>query len=221
MTAQRPPEDPRPEGTAEDELLLREAEKIVTAIGRMFPGLCEVVLHDLRHPDRAIRAIESNLSGREVGDPATELGLARIEDPGFPGIVQNYANSFPDGRPAKSTSIGIKNSAGTYVAAICLNLDVSLFASVARSLTNLVRTEEQEQPLTETLRARTAAELRTVVEEFAAARGQTPRSLGTPAKKELVRSLRTRGFLQMKHSVQVVTELLGVSRATVYNYLRG
>ncbi|MGW7658623.1 helix-turn-helix domain-containing protein [Streptomyces tendae] len=24
----------------------------------------------------------------------------------------------------------------------------------------------------------------------------------------------------MKHSVQVVTELLGVSRATVYNYLR-
>ncbi|WP_432036809.1 helix-turn-helix transcriptional regulator [Streptomyces cucumeris] len=221
MTAQRPPEEPRPEGTAEDELLLREAEKIVTAIGRMFPGLCEVVLHDLRQPDRAIRAIESNLSGREVGDPATELGLARIEDPGFPGIVQNYANSFPDGRPAKSTSIGIKNSAGTYVAAICLNLDVSLFASVARSLTNLVRTEEQEQPLTETLRARTAAELRTVVEEFAAARGQTPRSLGTPAKKELVRSLRTRGFLQMKHSVQVVTELLGVSRATVYNYLRG
>ncbi|MET7762169.1 PAS domain-containing protein [Streptomyces sp. NPDC005336] len=205
----------------EDELLLREAEKIVVAIGRMFPGLCEVVLHDLRHPDQAIRTIESNLSGRAVGDPATELGLARIQDPGFPGIVQNYANSFPDGRPAKSTSIGIKNGAGTYVAAICLNLDVSLFASVARSLNNLVRTDEQEQPLTETLRARTTAELRAVVEEFAAARGHTPRSLGTPAKKELVRSLRTSGFLQVKHSVQVVTELLGVSRATVYNYLRG
>ncbi|MEU8823665.1 PAS domain-containing protein [Streptomyces sp. NPDC048636] len=221
MSARRPPREQPPEAAAEDELLLREAEKIVTALGRMFPGLCEVVLHDLRRPDRAIRAIESNLSGRSVGDPATELGLARIEDPDFPGIVQNYANSFPDGRPAKSTSIGIKNSAGTYVAAICLNLDVSLFASAARSLTNLVRTEEQEQPLTETLRARTAAELRTVVEEFAAARGQTPRSLGTPAKKELVHSLRVRGFLQMKHSVQVVTELLGVSRATVYNYLRG
>jgi predicted transcriptional regulator YheO len=202
-------------GTAplnEDELLLREAEKIVVAIGRMFPGLCEVVLHDLRHPDQAIRTIESNLSGRAVGDPATELG--------FPGIVQNYASSFPDGRPAKSTSIGIKNSAGTYIAAICLNLDVSLFASVARSITNLVRTDEQEQPLTEILRARTVAELRAVVEEFAAARGHTPRSLGSPAKKELVRSLRASGFLQVKHSVQVVTELLGVSRATVYNYLR-
>ncbi|MGW3569148.1 helix-turn-helix transcriptional regulator [Streptomyces sp. NPDC000941] len=206
--------------TAEDDLLLREAEKIVVAIGRMFPGLCEVVLHDLRDPEHAIRAIESNLSGRSVGDPATELGIARIQDPGFPDIVQNYPNRFPDGRPAKSTSIGIKNGAGEYIAAICLNLDVSLFASVARSLNNLVRTDDQEQPLTETLRARTADELRTVVEEFAAARGHTARSLGSAAKKELVRSLKTRGFLQVKHSVQVVTELLGVSRATVYNYLR-
>ncbi|AJZ85393.1 MULTISPECIES: helix-turn-helix transcriptional regulator [Streptomyces] len=209
-----------PTGTPEDELLLRETEKIVVAIGRMFPGLCEVVLHDLRNPDQSIRAIESNLSGREVGQPTTELGLARIQDPGFPDIVQNYANRFPDGRPAKSTSIGIKNGAGQYVAAICLNLDVSLFGSVARSLNNLVRTDEQQQPLTETLRARTAAELRTVIEEFAAARGQTPRSLGTPAKKELARTLRASGYLQVKHSVQVVTELLGVSRATVYNYLR-
>ncbi|MGO4749719.1 transcriptional regulator, partial [Streptomyces sp. 2MCAF27] len=150
--------------TAEDDLLLREAEKIVVAIGRMFPGLCEVVLHDLRDPEHAIRAIESNLSGRSVGDPATELGIARIQDPGFPDIVQNYPNRFPDGRPAKSTSIGIKNGAGEYIAAICLNLDVSLFASVARSLNNLVRTDDQEQPLTETLRARTADELRTVVE---------------------------------------------------------
>ncbi|KAK1178663.1 PAS domain-containing protein [Streptomyces sp. NBS 14/10] len=206
--------------TAEDDLLLREAEKIVVAIGRMFPGLCEVVLHDLRDPEHAIRAIESNLSGRSVGDPATELGIARIQDPGFPDIVQNYPNRFPDGRPAKSTSIGIKNSAGEYIAAICLNLDVSLFASVARSLNNLVRTDDQEQPLTETLRARTADELRTVIEEFAAARGHTARSLGSAAKKELVRSLKTRGFLQVKHSVQAVTELLGVSRATVYNYLR-
>lgn len=206
--------------TAEDDLLLREAEKIVVGIGRMFPGLCEVVLHDLRDPEHAIRAIESNLSGRSVGDPATELGIARIQDPGFPDIVQNYPNRFPDGRPAKSTSIGIKNSAGEYIAAICLNLDVSLFASVARSLNNLVRTDDQEQPLTETLRARTADELRTVIEEFAAARGHTARSLGSAAKKELVRSLKTRGFLQVKHSVQVVTELLGVSRATVYNYLR-
>ncbi len=59
-----------------DEHLLCEAETIVTAIGRMFPGLCEVVLHDLRRPENAIRVIENNLSGRKVGDSATSWGSA-------------------------------------------------------------------------------------------------------------------------------------------------
>ncbi len=72
------------DGDGTDEHLIREAEKIAVALGRMFPGLCEVVLHDLRDPDHAIRAIENNLSGRQVGDSATELGLARIADPQYP-----------------------------------------------------------------------------------------------------------------------------------------
>jgi predicted transcriptional regulator YheO len=203
----------------EDELLLREAETIATALGRMFPGLCEVVLHDLRDPDHTVRVIENNLSGRQVGDPATEIGVARIQDPGYPSVIQNYPNTFPDGRPAKSTSIGIKNSKGVYVAALCLNLDVSLFATVARSLHNLVKTDEQEQPLTENLRARTVGELRALVEEFAAARGQTPRSLAAKDRKELLRSLKESGYLDVKHSVPVLTDILGVSRATVYNYV--
>ncbi|MFC9608386.1 transcriptional regulator [Streptomyces niveus] len=204
----------------EDELLLREAETIVTAIGRMFPGLCEVVLHDLRNPEHAIRAIENNESGRSIGDPATELGIARIRDPDYPNVIQNYPNTFPDGRPAKSTSIGIRNSAGEYVAAICLNLDVSLFATVARSLHNLVRTDEQEQSFTEMLRARTTTELRALAEEFAAERGRTPHALDSMEKREMVRFLRDEGFLDVKNAVRTLTDILGVSRATVYNYLK-
>ena len=66
---------------SEDEHLLAEAERIAVAVGKMFPGLCEVVLHDLRHPEHAIRVIENNLSGRQVGGSATELGLAGIATP--------------------------------------------------------------------------------------------------------------------------------------------
>lgn len=203
----------------EDELLLREAEKIAHAVGRMFPGLCEVVLHDLRDPDHAVRAVEGGLSGRAPGDPATELGLARIADPDFPDVLQNYPNRFPDGRPAKSTSIGIKNREGTYIAALCLNLDVSLLGAAARSLTQLVRADAPA-PLAETLRARTGEELRALVEDYAAERGHTARSLPAAAKKDLVRSLKSHGFLDVKHAVPALTGLLGVSRASVYNYLR-
>jgi predicted transcriptional regulator YheO len=203
---------------SEEELLLRESEKIAIALGRMFPGICEVVLHDLRDPTNTIRVIENPLSGRQVGDPATELGLARINDPQYPSVVQNYPNAFPDGRPVKSTSIGITNSSGSYIAALCLNLDLTPLTAATRTMQQLARTEEPDRPLTESLRARTVQELRSLVEEYAAARGAVPRALNASSKKELVRTLREDGYLDLRHSVQVLTEVLGISRATVYNY---
>ncbi|GAA3979497.1 PAS domain-containing protein [Actinomadura viridis] len=208
------PEDP-------DEHLLLEAEKIAIAIGRMFPGLCEVVLHDLRRPEHAIRAIENNLSGRKVGDSATELGLRRIADPGYPSVIQNYPNQFPDGRPVKSTSIGIKNAEGRYVAALCLNLDVSNLSPMTLTLANLVATEVEHRGETlETLADRTARELREVIEAFAAERAATPRALGRAAKKDLVRQLHRDGYFASRSSTETIADLLGVSRSTVYNYAK-
>ncbi|MEU3901372.1 PAS domain-containing protein [Streptomyces sp. NPDC045251] len=204
-----------------DEHLIREAEQIAVALGRMFPGLCEVVLHDLRDPRQAIRVIENNLSGRQIGDSATELGLARIADPEYPSVIQNYPNQFPDGRPAKSTSIGIRNAAGRYIAALCLNLDVSVLSPVTLALSNLVATdtEHREQPL-ETLRDRTARELRRTVEALAAERAAAPRSLSREDKKALVRQLHRDGYFDSRDAAQTIADLLGVSRATVYNYAK-
>ncbi|WP_371749955.1 PAS domain-containing protein [Streptomyces sp. NBC_01283] len=206
---------------AEDEHLVQEAERIAVAIGRMFPGLCEVVLHDLRQPDSAIRAIENNLSGRQVGDSATELGLRRIADPDYPSVIQNYSNQFPDGRPAKSTSIGIKNADGRYVAALCLNLDISTLSPLALTLANLVATDnEYTGEALETLRDRTGRELRSAIDSFAAQRSSTPRSLNRSQKRELVRHLHHEGFFEARSSAQHIADRLGVSRATVYNYTK-
>ncbi|WP_051791276.1 helix-turn-helix transcriptional regulator [Amycolatopsis jejuensis] len=206
-------------GEREDEHLLGEAAKIAVALGRMFPGLCEIVLHDLRNPDHAIRVIENNLSGRQVGDSATELGLARIQDPDYPSVLQNYANRFPDGRPAKSTSIGIKNSAGDYIAALCLNLDVSTLSPVTLALTNLVATEDRAAP-PETLRDRGRRELREVIESAAADRSTTPRALPREAKRDLVQRLHEDGYFDSRGAAQTIADLLGISRASVYSYTK-
>ncbi|WP_405910175.1 PAS domain-containing protein [Streptomyces sp. NBC_00828] len=213
------PEDKR--HVPDDEHLVREAERIAVAIGRMFPGLCEVVLHDLRLPDNAIRVIENNLSGRQIGDPATELGLRRIADPDYPSVIQNYSNQFPDGRPAKSTSIGIKNVEGRYVAALCLNMDVSTLSPLALTLSNLVATDvEHLGEVLETLRDRTGRELRSAINSFAAERSSTPRGLSRDQKRELVRRLHREGFFETRSSTQLIADQLGVSRATVYNYTK-
>ncbi|REN20872.1 transcriptional regulator, partial [Mycobacterium tuberculosis] len=109
--------------------LLEMLSNMAEGLGQTFAPFCEVVVHDLSNPKNAIHAIENSLSGREVGESVTELGLARIRDPGFPAVIANYANTFPDGRKVKSTSIGIKDESGEYVAALCLNVDLTLFQS--------------------------------------------------------------------------------------------
>jgi predicted transcriptional regulator YheO len=202
----------------ENELILREARKIVEALGKMFAPTCEVVLHDLTKPQHAIIAIECPLSGRKIGEPTTEMGLARIEDPNFPDVVQNYVNAFPDGRPAKSTSIGLKNSEGKFIAAICLNLDVSLFSTMSRVLEQLTTTEDT--PVKESLRTRTADDLRKAIAQFAARHNTQPRALSQSLRRELVLWLDKNGLLQLHGAMSATAEILGIARASVYNILK-
>ncbi|WP_091994165.1 helix-turn-helix transcriptional regulator [Paraburkholderia lycopersici] len=202
----------------ENELLLREGEKIVAALGQTLAPLVEVVLHDLTRPGHSVVAIANNLSGRQIGDPATEMGLARITDRGFPEVVANYPNRFPDGRPAKSTSIGLKNSAGEYVAALCLNMDVSLLGAVTAGLGQLIQTGTAA-PVAESLVPSAVGCVREALERFAATRNTTPIGMTLAQRREAVRELAASGHLNLRHALADVAATLGVARSTVYTYL--
>ena len=204
----------------ENALLLREGRKIVEALGQTFAPLVEVVLHDLTDPDHAIVAIANNLSGRDPGDAVTEMGLARIADPAFPEVIANYANRFPDGRPAKSTSIGLKNGRGEYVAAICLNMDISMLAAAAASVQQLVSVPNHAPtPMRETLATRRLDDIVPLITDFAAQRNTTPQGLTLAQRREAIRLVEARGLLDLRHAHAEVARVLGVARSTVYTYL--
>lgn len=201
--------------TSEQQAILDQVKVIAEALGETLAPFTEVVVHDLRSPQNAILEIHNNLSGRKKGDPATELGLARIADDEFPQVLANYANKLPDGRRAKSTSIGIKDSEGHYFAALCLNVDVTLF----RGLTSMLEqfSSFSGQGARETLDPANSDALRERIDKFASAISTTPRALRTEQRKELVQVLRDEGFLELRKSFVTVAQHLGVSRATVYN----
>ncbi|CAI0863002.1 Uncharacterized protein conserved in bacteria [Serratia ficaria] len=202
----------------ENALLLREAEKIVQALGAMFAPGCEVVLHDLTQPDHAIVAIANNLSNRRIGDAATEMGLERIASPEFPDVVQNYASAFPDGRPAKSTSIGLRNSQGAFVAAICLNLDVSIFNSVTAILQQLTAVVQSAPQAVEG--ARSLSDIAAVINAFAASHATQPRALSSEQRLLVIQQLKRQGYLQLRGAATMAAEALGISRVSVYNLLK-
>lgn len=201
---------------AEQRAILDQLQQVAQGLGATFAPFCEVVVHDLRRPKNAIVAIENNLSGRRVGDPATELGLARIADPDYPQVLANYQNRFADGRQVKSTSIGIKDSSGAYVAALCVNIDLSLFHGLQHALTQFSQFEAGTRPA-ESLDPANASAIRARIDQFAARRATTPRTLSKDDRRQLMRELKLAGVMELRRSADVVARHLGVSRATIYN----
>jgi predicted transcriptional regulator YheO len=201
-----------------NKLLLRELQTIAYGLSKTFAPFCEVVVHDLSHPKNAIFAIENNLSGRSVGQAVTELGLARIHDPDYPAVITNYGNEFADGRKVKSTSIGIKDDSGEYVAALCLNVDLTLFNGFQAALSQFSRIESSG--VQETLDASNTSRICEQVDAYAAARATTARSLKAADRRQLVRELKKAGFLDIRRGMEIAAAHLGVSRATVYSYIR-
>lgn len=202
-----------------ENLLLAQLNVIAEGLSATFAPFCEVVVHDLQNPEHAILAIHNNLSGREIGQSATELGLARIASTEFPSVIANYGNQFADGRPAKSTSIGIKNAQGDYVAALCLNVDMTLFRGMQSALTQFTQTAASA--VTEHLEPGGSEAIRHRIDRFAARHATTPRALKTQERKLLLQELREQGLLEVKKAMETVAQHLGVSRASVYLYAKG
>ncbi|MFE1600465.1 helix-turn-helix transcriptional regulator [Methylobacterium sp. ID0610] len=194
-------------------LLHDQLRAVAEGLAETFAPFCEVVLHDLTDPHHAILAIHNNLSGRAIGDPATELGLARIADPDVPAVIANHPNSFADGRPAKSTSIGIKDASGTFVAALCLNIDLTLFNALQGVIGRFTRVAGPEP---DSLASAGAAGIRARIDAYAARHATTPRALRAEERRDLLRELRAAGCLEVRRAADVIAAHLGVSRATVY-----
>ncbi|MCU1776041.1 MULTISPECIES: PAS domain-containing protein [unclassified Pseudomonas] len=202
----------------EQTTLISQLEQIAEGLSKTFSPFCEVVLHDLRDPQHAILAIHNNLSGRQPGDPATELGLARIADPDYPQVLANYQNQFADGRQVKSTSIGIKDTSGKYVAALCMNVDLSLFRGL-QSMLEQFGSVSGDQP-NESLDPSGADVIRARIDQFAARLATTPRALKAADRRLLLQELKDSGCMDVRRAMETVASHLGVSRAAVYTYAK-
>lgn len=204
--------------TPEQAALISQLEQIAEGLSKTFSPFCEVVLHDLRDPQHAIMAIHNNLSGCQPGDPATELGLARIADPEYPQVIANYQNQFADGRQVKSTSIGIKDSTGKYVAALCMNVDLSLFRGLQGMLEQF-GSVSGDRPA-ESLDPSGADAIRARIDQFAARLATTPRALKAADRRLLMQELKEAGVMDIRRAMETVASHLGVSRAAVYTYAK-
>jgi len=111
---------------------LENYQRIVRLIGRSFPDTgIEILLHNLSNPAQALSLIENNVTGRDVGAPATnlvhDLKTRRLQNQDKLNYELNIG-----ARKFKCTTIPIYRENLGLVGAICINVDYKYLDEVAR-----------------------------------------------------------------------------------------
>jgi len=200
-------------------LLAPVMRAIATAVGPH----CEVVLHDLssRHVDlrHTIRAIEnSQVTGRSVGGPSTNLGLEVLRDEAADHNAFGYRGQTEDGRQLHCSSVYYRNAAGHVIGALCVNVDLTPLQHAQALIGSLL-------PATSGTRAREthapdiATVLDTLFESAVDAVGKPVSMMDRADRMDVLATLDQQGAFEIRRSVEMVSRRLGISKVTAYAYL--
>jgi predicted transcriptional regulator YheO len=89
----------------------------------------EVVLHEIGRLPNSVVAISGGVTGRQVGDPATDLLLEQLRNVDREQNKIDYHSVLPDGRRLRSSTMIVRDSGGVPVAALCINTDITEWLS--------------------------------------------------------------------------------------------
>lgn len=205
--------------TIETAIVFHVLQRTATALQRLLDPFCEVVVHDFRDFEHSIIHIEGNITNRKVGDAATDLLLSKASLGDTDEDLYNYLTSLPGGRLMKSCTIFLRDESGKAYGAFCVNFDISTFANMRNVLSNFLATEEKDDT-SETFATDIEETIQAILTETLYELGQQLPLMSRDEKVGLVGRLADKGIFQVKKAVPIIADQLGLSRATVYNYLR-
>jgi len=202
--------------------IFRALETVVDSVGDAFGSNCEVVLHDLRVLSHSIvKIVNGHVTERKIGSPITDFGLEILERSKSSGkdIVSGYFNELENGKLMKSSSCIIRDIKGKPIYMICINIDLSVpFLDFVRDYfpngsDKNGRSVEHFPLAMNDLVNRT---LETVINQIS---GQTE-ILPSEKNKAIILELYKKGFFRIRGAIDIAAKKMGISRYTVYNYIR-
>ncbi|MFF2329561.1 MULTISPECIES: transcriptional regulator [unclassified Streptomyces] len=221
-----------PRATVDGERLIAVFAGLVEPLGRALPASSEVVLHDLSKLPDSIVAVQGDVTGRRLGDPATDLLLERVAD-GDLDHQLGYETRLPDGRRMQSSTMIIRDVSGHPVAALCINTDISAWLEVRRIADAMISSPVEEPSVRVPVRSTrtdgppSAESFPHDVDELAAHLVRAALSdagievdrMKKEHKLRFVETLQSKGFFMLRDAIEMTASALNVSRFTIYNYL--
>lgn len=207
----------------ERDRILLHLQQMADAIVALFGKNCEVCIHNLGDLHKSLVYISGSVTGRSPGAPATDLLVKALKKPADQiEDMHNYRTTSGDGRTLKSSTIFVRDSSDTPIYACCINLDTTDFFNASQVLSSFLVPEENGgyQGSPETFSHSTGETIEALFEQAVVQMGKQPATMTTDEKTALVEILENHGAFQFKGAVEHIALLIGVSKYTIYNYLK-
>ncbi|MEU1003941.1 helix-turn-helix transcriptional regulator [Streptomyces tibetensis] len=205
----------------ERDAILAALKPVVHGIAATFGPVCDVVLHDYRHPERSVVAVAGAVTGRTVGGAMSEIGMRVLAGGDEVSDELNYVSRTRNGTPVKSSTMVLRDSTGAVFGALCINVDVGAVTQVhdlLGALAGVGAAAPAELPTTTF-----GNDIDSVVDALVDAHRSRQRGswaeLDRAERVELFGGLDSRGVFAVRGAVEQVAARLGISRASAYNYL--
>jgi len=204
-----------------DYAALKRYEVLAEGISRIFGNHCEVVLHSLKDLSSSIMAIyNSQVTGRAVGSPVTDLALEILDKSlgSEEDVIGPYFSRTDSGKPLKSVTVLIRNERRAPIGFLCINFDISV------PFSDLMKTfapgPDSAGERGEHFVSDVAALIRGAVEDERRELVRVDGTSQSERNRRLILALEQRGLFGIKGAVENAARELGVTKFTIYKYLR-
>ncbi len=208
--------------TEVDRMILESYKDFAEGLSDYLSDCYEIVLHDLENMDHSvIKILNGYHTGRREGAPITDLALemlAKMRSSNDKPYITYLCKNKKD-EPLRSTTIAIKGEGGRIIGVMCINFYLdSPFSDVIASLctvggrTTVSRSENFAENVSETIEKSMISARQRVMED--------ERILPSQRNREIIRELYQNGVFNLKDAVIYISNLLGISRNTVYLHIR-
>jgi predicted transcriptional regulator YheO len=204
-----------------DRDILRSMEPVVDGIAELFGRNCEVILHsfeDMAHS--VVRIANAYITGRKIGSPITDLGLNALRESFAVNrdIVGSYFTRSESGKLFKSITILIRNRKSDPIGMLCVNMDIS--APLSDFLSDFAPDLAGKEHVVEHFHTEIGdlvhASLNECMTQFAKTKGVS----ASEKNRMIIAGLARKGIFDIKGAIDIVAKEIGVSKYTIYHYLR-
>lgn len=187
-------------------------------IAESFGANCEVAISSLDNMNQSVLAIyNGEVTGREVGAPLNPDTRKRLQN-GNGGISVNYRKNIKFSQKAIKSSTIVLKAFGHNIS-FCINVDCSKLESISAMLNSFLYMDEDTYDIVEN-EASFQTKVTDAVQSEIKKLKKTDRKLTKSDRMTIINNLQKAGIFQIKRSTTIVADSLGISRYTVYNYMK-